>query len=85
MARSDSRNSVRAREDSLSRMRCLIRKSLGLKTGNDVLEGGDVGLSRLGFERMVVDSVMVKGDDEAFVAMERGDGKTSGQISCRPF
>ncbi len=58
---------------------------LRFKKGKDFLEGRDVGLRRPGFERLVVDVAMVKGCEEVFMAMERGDRKASGQISCRPF
>jgi hypothetical protein len=60
-------------------------KELGFKEGKDFLEGRDVRLRRPGFERLVTDVTMVESDKEVFMAMERGDRKTSGKISRRPF
>ena len=49
------------------------------------MEGRDVRLRRPGFERLVTDVTMVESDEEVFMAMERGDRKTSGKINRRPF
>ncbi len=69
------------KESSKSERRLIIQnkvldgKKLRFEKGKDFLEGGNVRLSRPGFERMVVDVAMVQDDDEVFVAVKGGNGK----------